>query len=316
MKNKAFGAYLSRKNLLDKMHSFENMAMIKNEVEIEEMQKAYNELEEQVQLIKSETLEMEYKLNLVEDEISKKEKNIADIKHKNNTLVSDRNSIIQELFKENIKIIKIYQTLNVNSLNDIIEIFNNQKFMYQSNYSQFNNLNKEIVDLNILYTEYEKDLQIMDKKITLKKAKDSHNEGYKTDIEVVDLELVLMEIKDSIEEDISKIAIMEKIFIKLKKDFDSYDKKLSYIINSINYLNAQKIKEKDLKEVNNHYNPSLLPKEKSSKFLSTKIINNLVQLKELMPNDIEWNGDNSKNNFFQLCILQYLYCYLIFFNFC
>jgi hypothetical protein len=82
IKNKAYSAFLTRKNLLKRMHSFENISMIKNQVEVQEMQKLYRELEEQVQLIKSETLEMEYKLNLIEEDISKREKLISEKKKK------------------------------------------------------------------------------------------------------------------------------------------------------------------------------------------------------------------------------------------
>jgi len=304
MKNKAYTAYLSRKNLLKKMHSFENISLIKNQVEIDEMQKLYHELEEHVQLIKSETLEMEYKLNLIEEDILKREKKISEYRQKNNVLITDRNNIIKEYLKENIKLIKIYQTLNVNTCKDIIDIFNNEKFLYQSNYTQFTNLNKEIIDLNIIYTTYERDLVSVDKNIKYKEAKDSVSTDYKTDIDVINLEIMLKECKDSVEEDIDKIAFIEKIFIKLKRDFNSYDKKLSFIINSINYLYSLKFYKENQNSKDNS-NGSINNKDKkdnasvvsgSVKTTSTKTINNLVQLKELMPTDNEWNENNSIQN--------------------
>lgn len=288
MKNKAHAAYLTRKNLLAKMRSFENMSMIKNQVQIEEKQKLYHQLEEQVQLIKSETLEMEYKLNLIEVDIKKKENKISDYQKKNVNVINERNCVINEILQENIKIIKIYQTLNANSLEEIIEIFNREKFTYQSNYSQFNNLNKEIVDLKIIHTAYQRDLYDLQRNIKRKEKKDNANLDYKADIDVINLEITLKECNDGIEEDIERIALIEKIFIKLRKDFNNYDKKINYITSCIDHLNMLKFKDKDNKDSLNGY-----LKDKSGKTASTKTINNLVNLKELMPNDSDWNESNS-----------------------
>jgi len=299
IKNKAYSAFLTRKNLLKRMHSFENISMIKNQVEVQEMQKLYRELEEQVQLIKSETLEMEYKLNLIEEDISKREKLISEKKKKNNILIKDRNNIIKEYLRENIKLYKIYQSLSVNTCKDIIDIFNNDKFLYQSNYTQFNNLNKEIIDLNIILTTYERDLANVNKNIKNKEAKDCENNNYKGDIDVIDLEITLKEYKDSVEEDIEKFAQKEKILIRLKRDFNIYDNKLSLIINSINYIFSMKY-NKDIANSKDNSNGSINNKDKNftsnsnpPKTTSTKTINNLAQIKELIPKDNEWNDKNS-----------------------
>ena len=286
MKNKAYTAYLTRKNLLAKMRSFENMSMIKSQVEIEEMRKLYHLLEEQVQLIKSETLEMEYKLNLIEEDVKKKEKKIAVYKQKNINSIGDRNCIINEFIRENIKIVKIYQTLNANTLEEVIEIFNHEKYNYQSNYSQFNNFNREIVDLKTIYTTFERDLLDVEKNIKSKEQKDLANSDYKAYIDVINLEIELKECQDGIEEDIERIALIEKIVIKLKIDFNNYDKSLNHVINSINYLQSLKFKDKD------NSNGNL--KEKSNKIASNRTLNNLMNLKDMMPNDNEWNEKNSK----------------------
>jgi len=271
------------------MRSFENISIIKNQVQIEEMHKLYNDLEEQVQLIKSETLEMEYKLNIVEEDIKKKAKDIAEYRQLNNNLTRERNCLIKDLLKENIKIIKIYQTLNANSLNEIIEIFNSEKFTYQSNYVQFTNLNKEIVDLKIIYTTYHRDLTSVEKNIKHKEQKDLANTDYKADIDVIKLEIGLKECKDGVEDDIEKIAIIEKIFLKLRKDFINYDMKLNYILNSINYLNLLKFKDTDKDKDSN----SIDNKEKSAMNASSRTINNLMHLKELMPIDCIWDQNRS-----------------------
>jgi len=247
IKKKAEKAYLTRKNLLNKMRSLENITFIKNQVELEEIQKLYNELEQQVQLIKSETLEMEYKLNLIQEEVTKKEKRISYYKHKNSNCLSDRNSIIKEYLKEKSKIIRIYQTLNANSITEIIEIFNLEKFNYQSNYIQFNNLNKEIVDLKQIYSTNQKDLAFIADNIKNKEHKDYKNINYKEDIEVATLEVQLRESMDCIEDNIDRIAIIEKIFSKMKKEFNLQDKKLTHVIDIINYISSVKFKEKDIK---------------------------------------------------------------------
>jgi len=296
MKNKANTAYMTRKNLLTKMISFENMSMIKNEVQVEEMQKLYHELEEQVQLIKSETLEMEYKLNIIQEDIAKKEKMILESKKINNVVTRERNVMIKDYLKENLKIIKIYQTLNVNSLKEIIEIFNNQQFCYQSNYNQFNNLNKEIVDLKIIFTTYERDLLKLERNIKRKEKKDMETNDYKADIDVVNLQLLLKELRLSIEEDIDKVAQTEKIFIKMKRDFNNHEKKISYIITCINFIHSQKY-YKDMDKESSNSNVS---KEKGSKALCMKTVNNLMYIKELIPSDNIWTKDSSKiiiNNF-------------------
>jgi len=286
MKNKAFNAFITRKNLLEKMISFENLSMIKNGIEFDDMQKVYHELEEQVKLIKSETLEMEYKLNIIQDDVVKKEKYISDYKQKNNILIRDRNIIVKDYFRENIKLIKIYDSLNIFSTIDIIEIFNREKFNYQSNYTQFNNLNKEIVDLNIINTTYERDLDHIVKNIQSKEEKDLTNYDYKADIDVINVELQLNKFRESIEEDIEKIGSLEKFFIKMKKNFNNNDKRLNQIINSINYLNSLKYKEKEKKEARISSND--VPGISSN----PQTINNLVQMKDLMPSDNEWSEQN------------------------
>lgn len=306
MKNKAFNAFMTRKALLEKMISFENLTMIKNGIEFDDMQKVYHELEDQVKLIKSETLEMEYKLNIIQEDVVKKEKYVLDYKQKNNIVINDRNLFLKDYFRENIKLIKIYSSLNVFSTIDIIEIFNREKFNYQSNYTQFNNLNKEIVDLNIIYTTYERDLHTVVKNIQSKEEKDLNNYDYKSDIDVINVELQLKESRESIEEDIEKIGSLEKIFIKLKKNFNSNDKRLNQIINSINYLNSLKYKEKENKEVR------ISSKEVPGISSNSQTINNLVQIKDLMSNENEWSEQNCIIYFilFKIAIF-YLYIYSI-----
>jgi len=92
MKNKTYAAFIVRKNFLNRMISFENMALLKNETEVYEMQKLYHELEDHVQLIKSETVEMDYKLGLLEEEIKKTEKTIWEYKAKARYLKPERNN--------------------------------------------------------------------------------------------------------------------------------------------------------------------------------------------------------------------------------
>lgn len=301
MKNKAEAAFLTRKNLLAKMRSLENMTFIKNEVELQEMQKIYHELEEQVQLIKSETLEMEYKLNLIVEDIAKKEKSISYYKLKNSALLNDRNYIIKEYLKENSKLIRIYQTLSVNSIKQIIEIFNLEKFNYQSNYMQFNNFNKEIVELNHIYTIHEKDLAFIDENIKNKELKDDKIIDYKEDIDVIDLEIELRESRECTEDDLYKIAFIEKMFLKMKKDFTLHEKKLSHVFDCINYLASLKFRDKEAKISNNTKNQSLEIKGKTS---STKTLNNLVHLKDSFSiNDNDWSA-NTGNYFYFLISLN------------
>jgi hypothetical protein len=289
MKNKAEGAYMTRKNLSTKMRSLENITFIKNEAEFEEMQKIYHELEEQIKLIKSETLDMEYRLSLIEEDLVKKEKKISFYKQKNTAILNDRNNFMKEFFRLNTKIMSIYQTLKVNSLGEIIEIFNKEKFDYQSNYTQFNNLNKENIELNIIYTTYSKDLETLVEKIKTKEQKDNKNIDYNEDIDVVNLEIELRDNKECIEDDIEKIAIKEKILIRMKEDFGIYDKKINYIVNCINFPPSLKFKEKNKKSSN--YNIPQID-QADIKNLSTKAIKNLVNLKDSIPVDNDWNENN------------------------
>ena len=299
MKKRAKSAYLSRKNLLTKMRSLENMTFIKNEVELEEMQKLYNELEEQVKLIKSETLEMEYKLNLIEEDIAIKEKRTNNYKQNNSALLSDRNDIIKDYLKENTKINRIYQTLNVKSIKEIIEIFNLEKFKYQSNYVQFNNLNKEIIELNQVYTTYEKDLTFTSNIIKIKDQNNFKNNDYKEDIDVMNLEIELRDSRECVDDNLDKIAFIEKILMKMKKDLSLYDKKLSNIIDCINYIATFKLRDKDSK--NNNISKSQII-DNAQKISSTKTLNNLVHLKDTMPNnDNEWS-ENTGNYFLNFYI--------------
>ena len=304
MKNKTQCALIVRKNLLNKMISFENMAILKNEVEVTEMNKLYQELEEHVMIIKSETLEMDYKLGLIVEEIKKKETALEESKAKKSYIIPERDNLIKEYLIDTIKLIRIYRSLNVNTIDEIIEKFNKEKFNYLSNYSLFNNLNKEIVDLNIVLSAYEKEIQNIEVNLQSKLFKEILSGDYKSDIEVNNLEIILKESKDYIEVSVDKIAKFGEIIIKVKRDFLKYEIILNNVMKFIRDLHASKFKDKDITKNSNsvnsksEINASLASTKDKNKILNTEYSTNFSVDINSIPNDSEWSNAQGNNKFF------------------
>jgi hypothetical protein len=272
------------------MISFENMALLKNETEIFEKKKLYNQIENQVKLIKFETEDMDYKLCLIQGDKNSTKKTISEYKAKAKYLKPERNNLIREFFIEKIKFIKIFRQLNVNSISQLIEVFNKEKFIYQSNYMQFNNLNKEIIDLNVIFTRYEKDLILLEMHLKTKEFKEMLSGDYKSDFEVSNLIAILRDSKAYIEETIDKISKIGKIFIKIKRETVHYDKILNFIKKCITDLFFNKIKDKD--SIKNS-NTNIVAIRELHRRDSIKSKNNSFYLNEvnLLPNDSEWSID-------------------------
>ena len=159
-----------------------------------------------------------------------------------------------------------------------------EKYLFQSYYLQFNNLNKEIVDLNIIYTEFFKEYTNIEKKIKSKEFTDMMHGDYKFDIEVNSLEIMFKDYKDDVDGKIEKISFYQKIFYELKKNFNNFEKKLSFILNSIHFLGGAE----------------------KSKFKSTKTVYNIEKIKEFIPTENDWDKNSSKI-FFLFFVLEYFF---------
>jgi hypothetical protein len=311
MKNKTNSALVVRNNLLSKMISFENMAILKSEVEVSEMNKLYQELEEHVMIIKSETLELDYKLSLILEDIKKKKTCLEDTKAKKVYIIPERDNLIKEYLIDTIKLIKIYRSLNVNTIEEMIEKFNKEKNNYLSNYSQFNNLNKDIVDLNIILTTYEKDLQKMEISLKSKDFDEILSGNYKSDLEVSNMEIILKENKDTVDESIDKIAKFGEIIIKIKRDFLKFENILNNTIRFIRDLNIMRMKDKDnIKTSNsqgkkNEINGSLAALKDKNKILNTEYSMKFSVEINSIPNDSEWS--NSQGNLNKIITLKFIF---------
>lgn len=298
MKNKTNAALIVRQNLLSKMISFENMSILKNETEVFEMQKLYSELEDHVKIIKSETIDMDYKLNLIVEEIRSKQKIMADYKGKARYLLPERNNFRREYILNTLKFNKIFRVLNVDSIEQLIEIFNKEKFSYQSNYMQFNNLNKEIIDLNVILTAYDKDLKKIEVNLKTKEFKEMLSGDYKSDVEVSNFEILYKDCKSYVEEQMEKISKIGKVIKRIKRDFLRYDKNLNFIRKCISDMNLNKLKDKDFtnsKIVSTRDNSSsILPikeKGKLENIYSQGYFNEINSL----PIDTEWSKGDGKD---------------------
>lgn len=300
MKNKANSALIVRTNLLNKMISFENMALLKNETEIFEKNKLYQELEDHVQLIKLETADLDYKLGLIEDDIKKTERTIWEYKAKARYLLPERNNLIKYYYVSQIKLTKIFKSLGVNSVEELMQFFNKEKYIYQSNYTLFNNLNKEIVDLNIILTTYEKDQKKIEFHLRSKEFREMMSGDYKSDMEVNNLEIALKETKITIEEQVEKLAKIGKIFIKLKRDFLNYDKTLIFVKKCIIDVHNLKFKEKDNASNSKHSvskdasHQSMINIKEKNIIESSKTIRNYANSINMLPNDSEWSKEQGK----------------------
>jgi hypothetical protein len=167
IKNNAILSVNKQKTFLSDMNLYNNMNGVRFENEVEKKKKKFNELEFQVFTIKSDTLQLEKKYNMIKDTISSMMKNIKDQKIKNHSISMMNKKLLHDFLYTKINLLKIHRNFKIKSLGDIINKFNEQRLQYQSLYSQFLNLNKVIAILNIEYTDLKAQFDSLNSKIEI-----------------------------------------------------------------------------------------------------------------------------------------------------
>lgn len=213
---------------------------VRFESEIEKKKKKFNELEFQVFTIKSDTLQLEKKYNMMKDTILSMMKNIKDQKNKNQSISLMNKKLQHDFLNTKINLLKIHRNFKIKSLGDIINRFNEHRLQYQSLYSQFLNLNKVIAGLNIEYTDLKNEHDSLNCKIQLHwEEKNKHLDL--SDERISKLDLEIKEIKANNKSLSDRVIRMEKLISNLKKYLVKYDSKISEVIKSCYFaLNLDK----------------------------------------------------------------------------
>lgn len=120
-----------QKGLLNDLKEFEGRCNDKYEEEIEMKKYKFNELEYNVFKIKSNTAEIEKSIADTKNFINSRVDEIKAIKIKNIKLKDNCISLRKKYLRTNTKLLKIYRSLKVKSLEDIIKRFKDERIQYQ-----------------------------------------------------------------------------------------------------------------------------------------------------------------------------------------
>jgi hypothetical protein len=232
IKNNAILSVNKQKTFLSDMNLYNNMNGVRFENEVEKKKKKFNELEFQVFTIKSDTLQLEKKYNMIKDTISSMMKNIKDQKTKNHSISMMNKKLLHDFLYTKINLLKIHRNFKIKSLGDIINKFNEQRLQYQSLYSQFLNLNKVIAILNIEYTDLKVQFDSLNSKIEIHWEEEKAKLLDLSDERVSKLDIRLKEVKGYNKSLLDKVLGIEKLMNNVKKYLGKYDLKISDVINS------------------------------------------------------------------------------------
>jgi hypothetical protein len=232
IKNNAILSVNKQKTFLSDMNLYNNMNGVRFENEVEKKKKKFNELEFQVFTIKSDTLQLEKKYNMIKDTISSMMKNIKDQKIKNHSISMMNKKLLHDFLYTKINLLKIHRNFKIKSLGDIINKFNEQRLQYQSLYSQFLNLNKVIAILNIEYTDLKAQFDSLNSKIEIHWEEEKAKLLDLSDERVSKLDIRLKEVQGYNKSLLDRVLGIEKLMNNVKKYLGKYDLKISDVINS------------------------------------------------------------------------------------
>jgi len=210
---------------------------------------------------------------------------IKDHDEKNSKYTIEINSIINENTKIKIYMEKMMDILNVESIDEIIEIFNKKKYYEESLYMQFQNLNKELNFLNIKLTEYQKEINDIENYINEKQANTETSE-IDNDIKSSQFDSELEKIKKSNFQIIEKIRITEDLINRICRNIAYNEERLNGVIQLIHKVFIKKFNLKK-KSQKNLFNLHL-----------SELPFSLINIKERfnLNNGYDSNRDNLKSN--------------------
>jgi hypothetical protein len=287
IKNNAILSVSKQKTMLHDIRSYDNLSHVKYGLEVDGKKKKFNELEFQVHTIKNDTLEIEKILEKTKIEIVATYNMIKDIKVLNSKMYGEKIIALRDYLKTKILLIQIYQTLGVKDLDEIIKKFNQQRFEYQSLYSQFLNINKVVADLNIIYTSLEQQHGLINNEINEKiNCALSSKEEYQND--------------DSV------ITIMQRI--------------KEVLMTNLSIKEALTMKEKSINQVNKYmitYNKKMKDSIRANVNLITSNIGNNIELINNPTDNQTWNKNSFKNliHIFQIFSSKLFHLISLTFNF-
>ncbi len=230
IKNNSALSINKQKGLLTDIQMYHEVSSIRHEGDIQLKKKKFNELEFQVFTIKSDTVEIQNKLQNIKSNTKDVLTKIKEAKLKNSLIIQKNKKKSREYLQNKIKLLKIYNSLKVKSLEDIINNFNILKIEYISLYTQFTELNKVIVDLNLEQTELSKHLKQVEEGVKLKKE---NEEKYDNGSYENTMEIKLREIRNRNVTLREKLLTNENTIVLIKKYLIKYDSKISEILNSL-----------------------------------------------------------------------------------
>jgi hypothetical protein len=302
IKNNAILSVNKEKAFLKDMRQYEAMSMQRIDGDIAQKKKRFNELEFQVYTIKSDTVQVQKKLDEIKIKSLDIYKNIKEIKLKNSELSEDYQLNLRDYLRIKIKLYKIFKELKVKSLPEIIKIFNEQNFQYQSLHSQFFGLNKRLSELNMEYTNLKNEFELINSKIHSRFDSQAQVPVNKKilqndDDEIIEIDIKLKELIEINSSTNEKISNCIKFLNNVVKYLYYYNGKLNELMTSL--YKSNNIEWKNFVKVKISRNNL-----DSSYMSNVSNISNMSKVNKPIKNNsnspFEWDMTNIKNiiNFF------------------
>ena len=220
LKNQAERNYNKQQKLLNSMKNYSEKSKMKFQDDRNQKAKKINRLEYEVQLIKKDSESLEKKLQNYKKKIDNVNKKLAICQQNIKNEKKEYLMIAKEYHQLNMNLIKIFKTLKVKKLEDVIINFNNIRDEYQNLKSSFYYYNTEIANLTGVLSKMDNELQNVNLKIEIK-IKNEKNEIYENQTTR------------------QKIGKIKETIFNFKQMQSTYEKKICLLQTSINFIYSQ-----------------------------------------------------------------------------
>jgi len=257
IKTKVIKSYEDQKDLLDKMNNFNGKTDLKREFELEKKKKAFINLDKQVNNIKLEEIETDKEVEKMKNIGEAIKYKYKDIDFKNDRINLDLQNIKKDYMTTLVFMLKIKETMNVETIDDVIVTLVDTRTNYCNNKNEFNLLNNGVETLNKEYSYYKNSLEELQYKLVIKRenlAKEEENILESEDVQQMLLEnkedkITLNNLQRIVDNKIDLITSIIRVFTK-------YYEPINEIINRLQIQKISSNSKLNVSNSNSYYSSS------------------------------------------------------------
>jgi hypothetical protein len=234
IKVNALHSLSKQKALLKELKTIDDTNAITYSLKLKEKTTHFNDLEFKVDNFKEDTKIIQKRLHNLKDDIAIAHSKINDTCKRVSKTREENSFIKKEYLRTKIVLFKIYHNLKVDSIEEIIDTFNQIQFLFNDYSLQFQNLNKTITELNSDYHQHQKKLNMLNQRLMSKKDIEDNNE-------IIKLNTMLLEQTQYNKILADKAEIKENMLYSILKYMQYYDHKLSKLMHKLKHKSIIKI---------------------------------------------------------------------------